>query len=66
LYVGSGLENTYKGLLDLGNSVIATFTTMPKIFNLPIAAVVKFGLQFTSLANIITTTFGLIKARLST
>ena len=64
LYVDSGLEKAYKGLLDLGNNVIKTFTQMPKVFNLPILAITKFGASFFSLAKIVTTAFGLIKTRI--
>lgn len=65
LYVDSGLEKAYKGLLDLGNNVVKTFTEMPKILNLPIPAITKFGTSFYSLAKIVTTAFGLIKAKLA-
>ena len=65
LYVDSGLEKAYKGLLDLGNNVVKTFTQMPKILNLPIPAITKFGTSFYSLAKIVTTAFGLIKAKLT-
>lgn len=64
LYVDSGLEKAYKKLLDLGNNVIKTFTQMPKIFNLPILAITKFGASFFNLAKVVTTAFGLIKARI--
>lgn len=65
LYVSSGLENTYKSLLDIGNRIVTTFTNIPTIMNLPIAAVAKFGLAFASLANVVTTVFGLIKFKIS-
>ncbi len=64
LYVDSGLEKAYKGLLDLSNNVVKTFTQMPKVFNLPILAITKFGASFFSLAKIVTTAFGLIKTRI--
>jgi len=51
--------------LDLGNNVVKTFTEMPKILNLPIPAITKFGTSFYSLAKIVTTAFGLIKAKLA-
>ena len=36
---------------------------MPTIFNLPIPAILKIGTTFASLANVVTTVFGLIKAK---
>jgi hypothetical protein len=38
---------------------------MPTILDLPIPAIAKFGLAFASLANIVTTVFGVIKAKVS-
>jgi len=63
LYVDAGIEKLYKGLLDFGATIIKTFTDFAQAMGTPIAAVAKFGLQFTSLANIVTTVFGLIKAK---
>lgn len=65
LYTSTGVQNFFKGILDVGNNVINTFTKMPTTFNLPILAVTKFGTQFLSLANIVTTVFSIIKSRLS-
>ena len=65
LYTSTGVQNFFKGILDVGNGIINTFTRMPTIFNLPILAVTKFGTQFFSLANIVTTVFSIIKSRLS-
>ena len=64
LYVDSGIENLYKGILDFGNNIINTFTQMPTLFNLPVIAISRFAANFISLANVVTTTFGLIKARI--
>lgn len=66
LYTSSGVQNLFKGILDLGNNIIQTFTKMPTTFNLPILAIVRFGTQFYALANIVTTVFTLIRNKLST
>lgn len=63
LYVDAGIEKLYKGLLDFGATIIKTFTNFAQEMGTPLAAVAKFGLQFASLANIVTTVFGLIKAK---
>ena len=63
LYVDAGIEKLYKGLLDFGAIIIKTFTNFAQEMGTPLAAVAKFGLQFASLANIVTTVFGLIKAK---
>ena len=60
LYTSSGLENLYKGLLDITNSIISSFTAMPTIMNLPIAAITKFGMTFWSLANVVKSVFAII------
>ena len=63
LYVDSGIENMYKGILDFGNSILNTFAQMTRIAGLPIPAIIHLGTTFASLANVVTTTFGLIKAK---
>ena len=64
LYTDAGIEKLYKNVLDFGNNIVQTFTNFSKAMGTPLAAVTKFGVQFASLANIVTTVFGLIKARL--
>jgi len=63
LYTDTGVQNLFKGFLDIGNQIVKTFTQMPTIFNLPIPAILKIGTTFASLANVVTTVFGLIKAK---
>lgn len=60
LYTSSGLENFYKGILDISNAIIKTFSDMPTIFNLPIPAIINFGTTFYSLANVVTSVFSII------
>ena len=61
LYTSTGVQAFYGTLIDLGNSVIKTFTDMPTVFNLPIPALLKFGTTFYSLAKVVTTVFTIIK-----
>ena len=63
LYTSSGLEGLYKRILDTGNNIVKTFTMMPTFMGLPIAAIANFGLAFTSLANVVTNVFALLKAK---
>lgn len=65
LYTSTGVQNFFKGILDVGNEVVRTFTRMPTILNLPIPAIAKIGTTFTSLATIVTNVFAIIKARLT-
>ena len=55
LYTGSGIENAYKGLLDVANNIVETFGQMPTIFSLPIPALVSLGTTFLSVANVVMT-----------
>ena len=66
LYTESGIQNLIKDTLDGANNIIETFTSFPKTFDLPLAAIAKFGVQFANIARIVTTTFGLIKAGIAT
>ena len=61
LYTDSGIQNLIKDVLDGANNIVQTFTSMPKTFDMPLAAIAKFGIQFANIAKIVTTTFGLIK-----
>ena len=63
LYTSTGVQNLFKGFLDIGNQIVKTFTQMPTIFGAPIPAILKIGTTFASLANVVTTVFGLIKAK---
>lgn len=63
LYTDSGLQGFYKGILDVGKTIIDQFTAMPKVFNLPIAAVVDFGVKFANLAHIVLTVTSAIKQK---
>jgi len=61
LYTSTGIQNFYKGLIDLANGIVKSFTDMPTIFSLPIPAILKFGTTFYSLARIVTTVLNSIK-----
>ena len=63
LYTSTGIQNLFKGFLDIGNQIVKTFTQMPTILGAPIPAILKIGTTFASLANVVTTVFGLIKAK---
>ena len=65
LYTDAGIENLYKGILDYGTKIIDTWTDMPRVFNLPIPAIINMGTTFANLATIVTTVFGIIKARVA-
>ena len=65
LYTSSGVQNLFKGFLDVSSQIVKTFTQMPTIFNLPISAILKIGTTFASLANIVSTTLGLIKTKMN-
>ena len=65
LYTDTGVQNFFKGILDLGNNVVKTFTEMPRIFNLPIPAIVKFGTQFYTLSSVVLNAFSMIKVGLN-
>lgn len=66
LYTDVGIEQWYKSLLDVANNVLATFNKMPTVFNLPIAAIANFGIQFYNIASIVTTVVSMIKNDLVT
>ena len=55
MYTGSGIENAYKGLLDVANNIIETFGKMPTVFSLPIPALLSLGTTFMSVANVVMT-----------
>ena len=63
LYTSTGIQNLFKGFLDIGNQIVKTFTQMPTVFGAPIPAILKIGTTFASLANVVTTVFGMIKAK---
>lgn len=63
LYVDTGLEKAYKGILDWLNNIAITLNNLPDLFGLPIPAIIKLGTTFASVANIVVTTFALLKAR---
>ena len=65
LYTNSGIQQLMKDTLDWSNNIIKSFTQMPTMFNLPLPAIAKFGIQFANLAKIVTTTFGLIKTNVA-
>ena len=60
LYTSSGLENIYKWILDISNAIISSFSEMPTLFNLPIAAITKFASLFYSLASVVKTVFAMM------
>ena len=61
LYISGGFEQLYKGLLDTLNNIIISFNNLSKAAGTPLAAIVKFGALFGSIANVVTSTFALIK-----
>ena len=63
LYVDTGLEDAYKGILDWLNNIAITLNNLPDLFGLPIPAIIKLGTTFASVANIVVTTFALLKAQ---
>ena len=53
LYVASGLEETYKHLLDIGKNVIDTFANIPvKIAGIPAGAIFVFSSLFMNIAQL--------------
>ena len=66
MYLDTGIDKFYKGLLDYGKSVIDTFAQMPDLMGLPIPALGKLASNFTSLALLITTLFKTIKTAFQT
>ena len=64
LYVDSGLEEFYKFLIDASKSIVDTFNNMPKLFDLPILAIGKFGAAFWGIARIVTVVAKYIKTEL--
>ena len=65
LYTDSGIETGYKGILTWLNNIATTLNNMSTIAGLPIPAIIKIGTTFASLANVVTTIFGLIKTKVS-
>ena len=63
LYVDIGLESLYKGALDWLNNIAITLSNLPDLFGLPIPAIIKLGTTFATVANIVVTTFTLLKTR---
>lgn len=66
LWTDTGVQDVVKGFLDNVNQIIQSFANISNAFNSPIAAVMKFGVQFANIARIVTTTFGLIKSTVAT
>jgi len=65
LYVEGGFEELYKGALDFGNGIATALNNLDKIGGKPLAAIMAIGATFYNLANIVSTSFELVKARLS-
>lgn len=61
LYTEGGLEKLYKNALDFANNIVLSFNNIAKAANTPLAAIAKFGTLFYSIANVVTTVFGLVK-----
>ena len=61
LYINTGIEEAYKWVIDYGKSIVDTFSQMPRLFNLPLPALLKLGTSFTQLAMLVTNLFKLIK-----
>jgi len=59
------LEDTYKGILDWLNNIAITLNNLPDLFGLPIPAILKIGTTFAAVANVVITTFGLLKAKVA-
>lgn len=62
LYVSSGLEKTYKTILDLGNSIIKTFEQLGKKNGLG-AVIGKIAASFTNTALLVTKSFQMVKQK---
>ena len=65
LYTDTGIENLYKGFLDIGNNIVKTFSDMSTLGKIPIMAITNIGLSFSSLANVVTSLFTIMRAKLS-
>lgn len=65
LYTSTGIQNFYKTLIDLGNSVVQSFTDIPTILNLPIPALLKFGTTFYNIAMLVTQLYTMMRARMN-
>lgn len=63
LYTSSGLEEVYKTILDMGNSIIQDLSRISQAFGSPIAAVATLATQFTNAAVLVTNIFSVIKNR---
>lgn len=57
IYLDTGIEEMYKGMLDIGTQVINTFLEIPRIGKLPIPAIVKLGTTFMNVAKLVTAGF---------
>ena len=64
LYVNSGLEKTYKSLLDFANQLVTTLDNISNNQGL-LGVIGKIGATFTTLATLITTLFTTIKLKFS-
>ena len=64
LYVNSGIEDLYKGILDWANKVIISLDQLSDKFGL-LASVGKVSATFTSLATLVTNLFTVIKMSFS-
>jgi len=51
--------------LDVGNAIVTQFNDIPKLFNLPIPAILSFATTFYSLADVVTNVFGIIMNRMA-
>ena len=65
LYTSSGLEGFYKSILDIANAIVIQFNDIPRLFNLPIPAILSFASTFYSLADVVTNIFGIILNRIA-
>ena len=65
LYTSSGLEGFYKSILDIANAIVTQFNDIPRLFNLPIPAILSFASTFYSLADVVTNIFGIILNRIA-
>ena len=67
LYTTTGIENLYKGLLDVGSNILNYYNNIADTFGSGIqgalAAVASFGTLFYNLAKIVTTIFTQIRAK---
>ena len=64
LYVNSGLENLYKGILDIGNSIATTLDSVSSNIGL-VATISKISGTFVTLATLVTNIFRVLKTHFS-